>query len=126
MIVGDGRFNLVALERDFAMTATSRLLARLACFLLPATMICAPASAENVPYNFAYYAYELETDGGARAVYKRIEKKARATCVSPSDRGIARRHALACVEDVTAHIVSAIDHQHLSALHYRRTELAQG
>ncbi len=106
------------------MTIKQRLLYSIASLTLSTAMFYAPASAKNVPYDFAYYAYELQTDGGVHGVYRRIDKKAQAVCIQPGDNIVARHKARGCIDEVKDHLVSQINNRRLSALHDRHEILA--
>ena len=81
----------------------------------------APAHAESVVMH--YSAKELAAPGGAEALYKRIEARARSACADATPAGAwARRAAAACEDDLVADLVEKIGDGRLAALHVRKSD----
>lgn len=101
-----------------------RLIAALAAGGL---IIVGPAGAEDI--EFSYSAYELETAGGAAALYERLENRATAACTHSGRKSLEeRRIENACIERLTRDFVEAIGHERIARAHrardYEKSRLA--
>lgn len=86
-----------------------------------ALMNAAPAKADHV--QFSYQAHELQTEGGAEMLFKRIESRARIACVNTGVRPLTVRAAeQACEDAMVSDLVAKIDHTRLHRLYARVKE----
>ncbi len=81
----------------------------------------APAFAGD-QVQFSYKNYELDTAGGANALYERLSRQARKHCTAIGVRPLyIRKVEGQCTADLTDEFVENIDHPRLYALHEAAT-----
>ena len=78
----------------------------------------APANAAEV--HFSYQPHELETQAGAKALYKRLSKKAKSECAQPGVRPLAHQRAeRACAIALTNDLVAKVNDARVDRIHAR-------
>jgi UrcA family protein len=96
---------------------TKLLLGGLAALAAAGTAMASPQQ-EMVPTLVVRYSSDaLETDSGAKALYRRLARAAQDVCPSPSNTRILNPVIAKCREDAITGAVNKIHNQRLAAVH---------
>ncbi|MEM6537085.1 MAG: UrcA family protein [Pseudomonadota bacterium] len=85
-------------------------------FATVATAIAATSIAHASP-QFAYKSYELETDGGAKAVYKRMQRQAVNACRAQTGTFVRQTEVKTCADDLVDTWVDGTQNLRLKRIH---------